>query len=620
MKRFLSFFFFISLILFSSWAHTHLVQKGETFESIAQQYGISVNALKDANPKTKQCFAGLKLVIPEKTYQSSSNSAPDDKPSLSSPSAEKTPTSISDTPSTNVVESNDIIDRLITDEKFFDEYLDFAERKLKETSTLRPREFEGKLLYTGYMTMSNLIKWLSFGQAYNGEVITEVTIKGDKLHIHNKGMHQHTMIDKDGNFILYCDVSKKGLRGDKKTLDKYFGGFETNYQNEEGVDIKVNELEKPVEYNGDICKVVQGNYSSPDGFEEDFEYWYSKNFILPDNFKYVFPGFRSPGILRKGIQNSVVKLPLVGSVKNLGAYELVAATEYPVSESEFQVPDDIIIEDFKKNSQFIKFFKENSKALKKNNLYPEKMKAKDVKLAINEKWDFAEDWTNQGDDGLSTWLKTGTSLLNGVVSVCDMINAAQRRADSYQVEERGISPNYFGGDEGEYSSVSSGQTYDGPKKSIDIYINTDRSAIEKLSKLKQNYWTQKSIQVTKERIQWLEDKKRNGITEITSEEFGSFPPAVAFDQEREEKMAGYRALHNAEMQKRRSRIKQMNENHYNHMANTLSIWNTDDYYNPEDDRSTVKGYQEEMKKIRNQYGTQKSKWEDWSGAKYTEWQ
>lgn len=42
----------------------HVVQRGEDFTTIARKYAISEQELKDANPTSKVCYAGLKLIIP----------------------------------------------------------------------------------------------------------------------------------------------------------------------------------------------------------------------------------------------------------------------------------------------------------------------------------------------------------------------------------------------------------------------------------------------------------------------------------------------------------------------------------------------------------------------------
>lgn len=593
-------------------AETHIVQKGETFESIAKKYGVSLNELKEANPKTKQCFAGLKLVIPETVglatpvieegiIEEDSFDIEDDD--------ENYPESQDIVTSDNIAsnfDSNPLMDRLFTDENFLEEYLEFSERKLKETASLKPREFEGILLYSGYVSMSNLMKWLSFGQGYNGEYLSEVTIKGNKLHIRNKSMHQHLIIDENGNFTLYCDVSKKGLRGNKNMLDQYYGGIE--YTNKDNEDFKVsrNVLGKPVEYNGDICKVEQGKMTDSNGFESEFEYWYAKDFILPENYKYVFPGFRSPGLMKKGIQHSSSKLPLVGSVNSVAAFELVASTEYPVSDSEFQIPADIEIEEFTKNSQMIKFLRGNSKALKKQKLYPKTKKAKDVKLAITEKWDFAEDWMKK-DSGFEAWLNTGESLLNGIVSVCDFIEKIEKIYNP--VEPMVFEDAYMG----EMTNGGSGKMLD-----IDYLIADNLKTIEKTKHLpEKQQWKDEYIQNANQVLSKLRQLKSQGITEISIEEYQSF--SAGYVSRVDQRIANFRGMRAINNDRYSRLIKNQAQSNYNYMESTLSNWNTSNLYNREYDYTKVQDMQRNMRDIRNRYGGKKSNWEDWKGYKHTQW-
>lgn len=43
----------------------HMIKRGEDFASIAQKYGITEQQLRDANPKYKAAYAGLKLRVPQ---------------------------------------------------------------------------------------------------------------------------------------------------------------------------------------------------------------------------------------------------------------------------------------------------------------------------------------------------------------------------------------------------------------------------------------------------------------------------------------------------------------------------------------------------------------------------
>lgn len=54
--------------VFAQTESQHTVQRGETLESIATKYGVTVDALKQANKDAQQyLYAGMKLVIPQKT-------------------------------------------------------------------------------------------------------------------------------------------------------------------------------------------------------------------------------------------------------------------------------------------------------------------------------------------------------------------------------------------------------------------------------------------------------------------------------------------------------------------------------------------------------------------------
>lgn len=56
-----------SLSMSAQTSQSHTVQRGETIESVAKKYGISVSDLQQANPSTKDYFyTGMKLVIPRK--------------------------------------------------------------------------------------------------------------------------------------------------------------------------------------------------------------------------------------------------------------------------------------------------------------------------------------------------------------------------------------------------------------------------------------------------------------------------------------------------------------------------------------------------------------------------
>lgn len=72
MKKLLFFIITITVLTCTNlFAQTQLyrVEVGDTFESISKEFGISVEALKKANPNVKTIFVGMKINIPEATEQ-----------------------------------------------------------------------------------------------------------------------------------------------------------------------------------------------------------------------------------------------------------------------------------------------------------------------------------------------------------------------------------------------------------------------------------------------------------------------------------------------------------------------------------------------------------------------
>lgn len=75
--------FFTTLYVQAQSITTHTVQRGETIESVAQKYGVSVADLTQANPDLSEYFfVGMKLTIPEK--KTGNSAVVDKKPSTPS--------------------------------------------------------------------------------------------------------------------------------------------------------------------------------------------------------------------------------------------------------------------------------------------------------------------------------------------------------------------------------------------------------------------------------------------------------------------------------------------------------------------------------------------------------
>lgn len=75
MKRLFSLLSAISLIFVSVDLYAqqyHQIRPGDTFDSIALKYQVSVDQLKAANPKISKCYTGLSLLIPAPLSEASS--------------------------------------------------------------------------------------------------------------------------------------------------------------------------------------------------------------------------------------------------------------------------------------------------------------------------------------------------------------------------------------------------------------------------------------------------------------------------------------------------------------------------------------------------------------------
>ena len=81
MKKFISILFMlmlgVSLPCLAQSTQEHVVKVGEDFESIAEKYGITVQQLKDMNPKHRGVFyVGMKLNVPKLVQRTKPAAAP----------------------------------------------------------------------------------------------------------------------------------------------------------------------------------------------------------------------------------------------------------------------------------------------------------------------------------------------------------------------------------------------------------------------------------------------------------------------------------------------------------------------------------------------------------------
>lgn len=366
----------------------HIVKRGETFASIAKNYGTTEAELRKANPNVKSCLAGLKLKIAS--------------PVPSKKSAPK---------------ESKISARQVKQQVQKTLYAD------KQTVHV----FEGMLLYRNYEHHNAVVRKFSAGQAYNGERTVKVTLRENSAHIVDEDMHIHTIvIPEEDKVYMYSDVSKKGfVANGNEFLKKFFSGNNPDItpapDTEKSSSLQTTGIQK--KYKGDQCQVYAGQITVNDNLLTDVEMWYSDRLLANKSYRQLFNGLPVPGIVRKGIISQTGKLPLLGSLRSTVACELVALTECKVSDAEFAPPQDITIEPYTKDTQLHSFYKNSSKALKKAKLYPEQVKTKEIDYKIGQEWNFANEWLTKkygSVDNNLTWAKIDSSLFRTISSISNL--------------------------------------------------------------------------------------------------------------------------------------------------------------------------------------------------------
>ena len=125
---------------------THTVQRGETIESVAQKYGITVDALKAANPNAGNLFfVGMKLNIPVKVINGQASQTTPVITSTQQESQNNFNVDISEPTTTKVLTEN-VDDKTVTvgtdntDGYLYKDYDGFAEEGDDYLFLLRPKD------------------------------------------------------------------------------------------------------------------------------------------------------------------------------------------------------------------------------------------------------------------------------------------------------------------------------------------------------------------------------------------------------------------------------------------------------------------------------------------------
>lgn len=265
------------------------------------------------------------------------------------------------------------------------------------------RQFEGQLMYVTNEYANNTAKVLSLGTTFNGSRTVFITVKGNEIDFYDATMHSHQLIKPSQKKVIhYSDITKEGVIVTGDFYDQIYTTFKDDGNITVGNktykrNIQTTPTGQTVSYKGDNCNVVNGlmtQYEIGDSpmMEMKAELWAVPQLKVSEVMKYPYYGFDTGSVVKKGIVNIQARIPFVGSMKMQNAFELIGINERPVSSSEMEPPADVVLTIANNNTALYKYNKAHDKALKKAGLKPENKKAKEVKKAISEEWDFAMEW------------------------------------------------------------------------------------------------------------------------------------------------------------------------------------------------------------------------------------
>lgn len=263
------------------------------------------------------------------------------------------------------------------------------------TSAQDENLFEGELHYRSMENQNeSIIKW-SCGMAYNGARNTTYLIKGKKVLFRDESTHMCTLLDPDNNKVtLYSDLIGKGMEFDyKKYTSSYLSVF-----SKEGPNTAFPQLapsvyrftvteEKKQFLNLDV-EYVQGRIENKSS-STSFDIYRTNSIKLPHTMNVVqLYGIEIDGLIAKFVYEQEVRGPFGMNLKGYVYSELQEINSRTIDNAELNVPSNIVINYSESPFKIVNLYKENSKYLKKHNIFPTQKNTDVVYKIDDENWDF----------------------------------------------------------------------------------------------------------------------------------------------------------------------------------------------------------------------------------------
>lgn len=265
-----------------------------------------------------------------------------------------------------------------------------------------PRNFEGELHYRSLENHDKNIVKYSNGMAYNGARDITIIIKNN-ITLHRDNCTKITTLLVPGNrIVIYSDILKKGLEFDYTDYSQlYLGAFSSEgplmpYRATLYSKVKYNPLPpklysfKGTEYSAKILDMhaihVQGRIENTYA-STDFDIMKVPDFNMPKSYYAIqLYGINQSGLIAKFIWKQDNK-NLLGVLKTYVCTELKRIVERTVDSSEVEIPQEIEIE---KGSaiKLVDLYKDTTKYLKKNKMYPTFTQTDVIYKIDDENWDF----------------------------------------------------------------------------------------------------------------------------------------------------------------------------------------------------------------------------------------
>lgn len=303
-------------------------------------------------------------------------------------------------------------------------------KKQKAAKKSGGRQFEGQLVYVVNTLHDWKVRKLSSGQAYNGESLLSITVKGDFIDIFDKSLQKHSLWNpvKQKGYV-YSEVSGQGVELTKEQWEQMYATIDNHTdKNQYDYSFDFAADNTPQTVGGDRCVVYKGQRIIAEKGDTPFdrtdvEMWYADRYRLSPVCRYAFWGIEQHGLLKKGIVSVNTHVSILGNMKSQVDFELKDIVARSVAQAEFALPSGIEFKPIENVGKMNGFYKHLTKALKKQKLYPKTLKAKEVKRAIAENWAFAEELNSRSlkspKNQTSIW-EFGGQILSAIGSIASI--------------------------------------------------------------------------------------------------------------------------------------------------------------------------------------------------------